>query len=79
MKFVVFGQPHIKFDLPEATHVSIKIYDMLGKEVATLKNEYMNAGYHSINFNARNLASGLYIYKILTNNHTAVRKMSLLK
>jgi hypothetical protein len=69
----------IRFDLPEATRISIKVYDMLGKEITTLKDENINAGYHSVIFNAKNLASGLYMYKIVTDKHTQVRKMSLLK
>jgi hypothetical protein len=70
---------NIKFDLPKATNVSIKIYDLLGKEITTLKNEYMNAGYYNINFNAKNLSSGLYIYRIVTDNNIQSKKLSVLK
>jgi len=69
----------IKYTLAENSNVTLKVYDMLGKEVATLVNESQNAGAHSINFNASDLASGLYIYKIQAGNFTQAKKMMLLK
>lgn len=69
----------IKYDLQETGLVSIKVYDMLGKEVATLVNGVKEAGSFSINFNASNLASGLYIYRMQTNKHMETKKMFLVK
>ena len=69
----------IEYSIPEAGFVSIKVYNILGQLVATLVNEFENAGNYRINFNASNLSSGLYLYRIETNNFTAVKKMMLLK
>jgi hypothetical protein len=70
----------INFQLPERTNVSLKIYDILGREVMTLLNEVKAAGSYSINFNAAGFASGIYIYKISTGSgNTAAKKMTLIK
>ncbi len=69
----------IEYSLPKNSHVSLKIYDVLGREVSTLKNEFQNAGKHSVAFNGSNLASGIYFYVLATNNSIASRKMSILK
>jgi hypothetical protein len=69
----------IKFALPKAGMVSLKIYNTLGEEVAELINREMNAGVKKINFDASHLSSGLYIYRISTNNFIDVKKMLLLK
>ncbi|MFC1725670.1 T9SS type A sorting domain-containing protein [candidate division KSB1 bacterium] len=69
----------IKFQLPEASKVTLKVYDMLGREVAELINGNRNAGYHSVTFNAVNLPSGVYIYKIRAGKFTDVKKMILMK
>ncbi|MHB8853066.1 MAG: T9SS type A sorting domain-containing protein, partial [Ignavibacteriaceae bacterium] len=59
--------------------VTLKVYDMLGKEVATLVNGTQAAGHYSVQFNASTLSSGVYIYRIQSNNFTAVKKLVLLK
>ena len=69
----------IKFSIPEQSRVTLKIYDVLGREVRTLVNEVRNAGSHQVNFDASGLASGLYIYTINTDNFTSSKKMMLLK
>ena len=69
----------IEFSLPKSQNVTLKVYNLLGQEVATLINSNMTAGNHSINFNASNLSSGLYIYKISAGSFTSARKMMLLK
>ena len=69
----------ISYQLPEAGMVTLKIYDMLGKEVATLVNEVKQAGYYSTTFDAGKLASGIYISTIQTNNFTQSKKMLLVK
>ncbi|MCB0728915.1 MAG: T9SS type A sorting domain-containing protein [Ignavibacteriae bacterium] len=69
----------INFDLPTDGNVSLKLYDMSGKEVATLVNEVRSAGYYSVNFNASQLTSGVYFYTISADNFTATRKMLLVK
>jgi hypothetical protein len=59
--------------------VTLKIYDVLGKEVATLINEERLAGEYEVEFNAADLASGIYLYKLETLKFSATRKMLLLK
>ncbi len=69
----------IKFQLPKQEFVSLKVYDLLGKLVATLINEYKNAGYYEVKFDASNFASGLYIYRIEAGVFTDTKKMVALK
>jgi hypothetical protein len=69
----------ISYSVAERTNVSIKVFDMLGKEVATLVNEIKDAGSYDVSFNASNLASGMYVYTITAGNFTASKKMMLMK
>lgn len=69
----------ISFDLPEAANVKLVIYNMMGQQVAELKNENMQPGFYKMNFNASHLASGVYIYRIQANNFAAIKKMTILK
>jgi len=70
---------NIQFDLPEASFVTIVIYDMLGREVERLIDEKKSAGRYVISWNAGNLSSGVYIYKMTTNKFTDTRKLTLIK
>ncbi|MGE5437137.1 MAG: right-handed parallel beta-helix repeat-containing protein [Syntrophothermus sp.] len=69
----------IKYAVPANMMVTLKVYDILGKEVTTLVNEEKAAGYYEVNFNAANLASGTYIYRLETGNNVYVKKMILMK
>jgi hypothetical protein len=69
----------IKFDLKEAGLVSLKIYDILGREISTLVNEVKPAGSYNINFNADNLTSGVYFYQFKAGEFVQTRKMILMK
>lgn len=70
----------IKFAVPEVSKVSLKIYNTLGQLVATLvNNEIVNAGIHSVQWSASNLASGIYFYELRTDNIVKAKKMLLLK
>lgn len=69
----------INFELKESGFTSLKIYDMLGNEVATLVNNELTSGSYSINFNAANLASGTYVYQLNVNSTRITNKMILLK
>ena len=69
----------IKYQLKEPGFVTLKVYDILGKEVATLVNENKGAGYYTVNFDASKLASGLYIYRLEVNNFVESKKMLLTK
>jgi hypothetical protein len=69
----------IKFALPESGNVNLTIYNLLGEQVAEPINEFKNAGIHTINFNASELNSGVYIYKVESNGFVQSRKMTLIK
>jgi hypothetical protein len=69
----------IEYSVPNSEFVILKVYDILGNEVATLVNDFIQAGTHRITFNAADLASGIYVYKIVYGNKSLVNKMLLLK
>jgi hypothetical protein len=69
----------ISYQLPVASNVSLKIYDALGKEVATLVSARQEAGGHSIAFNANTLSSGIYFYRLQTENFVQTKKMMFVK
>jgi hypothetical protein len=69
----------ISYQLAKDSYVTLKVYDLLGREVATLVNKNMKAGKYSVDFNASNLATGIYFYKLTAGDFNAVRKMILLK
>jgi hypothetical protein len=69
----------IKFDLPEAALVILKIYNILGEEVKTLLNDERAAGKYHFNFNASEFASGVYIYRLQSGNFTDSKKFILMK
>lgn len=70
---------NIRFNLPEANRVILKVYDMLGQDVGTLVNEFMNAGAYEIAFDAQDLPTGMYFYSISAGNFNSVKKMILIK
>jgi hypothetical protein len=69
----------INYELQKAGSVSLKVYDMLGREVVTLVNEDKTAGYYSVAFDASRLSSGIYFYRLITGSFTEIKKMVLLK
>lgn len=69
----------IRYDIKEKGFVSLVVYDISGREVVTLVNEYKDEGYYFINFDASNLPSGVYIYKLKVNNFVLAKKMTYLK
>lgn len=69
----------IMYTLNESTNVRITVYDRLGREIATLVDEVQSAGTHTVIFNASDLPSGTYFYRIKTNSYTEVKKMVLEK
>ena len=74
----------LRYDLPENGHVSITIYDMLGRQVKTIINQYQEAGYRSVIWNATNnygkpVSAGIYLYQIQAGEYMQTKKMVLLK
>jgi hypothetical protein len=69
----------INYQIPLDANISLKIYDVLGNEVAELVNEFKTAGYYEVKFNAGKLTSGVYFYRIESDNFTQTRKMLLMK
>jgi len=69
----------INYALKEDVHVTLQVYDITGRLVATLVDGVQNAGHHVAEFNAANLPSGSYLYKIQAGNYSATRNMMLLK
>ncbi|MEW5799090.1 MAG: cohesin domain-containing protein [Bacteroidota bacterium] len=74
----------IRFALPNDAGVTLKVYDMLGREIRSLVNTKMNAGFHEVQWNGRNnlgsqVASGMYIYRIEAGSFVSTKKMMLLK
>ena len=69
----------IKYQIPEFSFVSIKVFNVLGNEIATLVNEGKPAGIYEVNFDATTLPSGIYFYKIQAGSFTETKKMMLLK
>lgn len=69
----------IRFKTTESGVVNLKVYDILGREVIVLLNEFKSAGNYDVKFNAINLASGIYFYALRSNNFFAIKKMSLIK
>ena len=69
----------IEYSIPEASFVQLKVYDILGNEVATLVNEEQSAGTYRADFSGAELSSGMYIAKLQAGNYTKTIKMSLMK
>ena len=69
----------IRFDVPQNSHVTIRVYDMLGREVATLVNEVMSVGQHSTTWNAGGLSSGFYVYRMTAGSFADTKKIILMK
>lgn len=69
----------IRFTLPVASDVSMRVFDLLGREVAVLVSERKNAGTYEVEFDAKDLASGVYLYRLLVGRFTETRKLLLLR
>jgi photosystem II stability/assembly factor-like uncharacterized protein len=69
----------IQYSVPISQYVSLKVYDISGKEVAILVEGFQMAGYHDANFDASHLASGVYLYKLTSGKHAFTKRMLLLK
>lgn len=70
---------NISFGLPEAGHVSLEIYNLMGQKIATLVDGYKEAGYHSVNWDASQYSSGIYFYRLTVGDKVFSKRMTLLK
>ncbi len=69
----------IKYQIPNYSHVTLKVYDELGREVTTLVNENKQSGQYDVAFNASKLSSGIYFYRLQAGGYSAVKKLILLR
>ena len=77
-------ETHVRFQLPEASHVTVRIFNTLGQEIRTLTNKQYEAGSHSVRWDSKDnqgnaVSSGVYLYKVQAGTFTLVKKMTLLK
>jgi hypothetical protein len=69
----------IKYKLPQASLVNLKVYNVLGQEVATLVDESQPAGIHAVQFDGSGLSSGVYFYRLSAGDFVQTRKLMLLR
>lgn len=69
----------IKYSIPHQGFVTLIVYDLMGKEIVKLVNEYLPSGEYEVNFDGRQLSNGVYFYQLVTGNKTKTKKMILLK
>ena len=70
---------NISFNIPLASNVSLKVFDITGKEVSVLVNEFKIPGTYSIQFDASALSSGVYFYRLTAGNYISTKRMLLIK
>jgi hypothetical protein len=70
---------NIKFSLPKAARVNLSVYNLLGENIATLLNEEKEAGFYNVQFDASSLSSGVYIYRLTTEDFIQIKKMNFIK
>jgi hypothetical protein len=73
------GQATIRYELPEASHVSLVVYDVLGRRVEMVVDEQRAAGLHRVRFEASDLPSGIYVAHVRAGPHSATRKLTVVK
>ena len=69
----------IQYQLPQTSHVTLQVFDMAGRRVAQLVNEQVSAGTHTVTFDASNLSSGVYMYRLQAGSITLTRKLTVIK
>ena len=72
-------QTVVSYQLPIAAHVTLKVYDILGREVATLVNEQKSRGRYDAVWDASGMASGVYLYRLQAGTYTATKRLLLLR
>ncbi|MBC8197757.1 MAG: CotH kinase family protein [Candidatus Marinimicrobia bacterium] len=73
------GSTNINFSIPNDGFVTIKIYDLLGKEISTLTHQFYNTGFYNLKWDATNIASGIYFAKLISSEFSQTQKLMLLK
>jgi len=69
----------VKYELPRTSHVNLSVFDILGREVSVLVNDKRDSGVYEVNFDASNLASGVYFYRLQAGDYVATKRLLLLK
>ena len=69
----------LKYEIPKESYITLKVYDILGREVATLVNKEQKAGYYEVDWNAVSNSSGVYFYRIQAGEFVETKKMVLLR
>ena len=69
----------IQYSIPQRSSVTLKVFDVLGKEISTLVNEEKDRGVYTVNFDASQLASGIYLYKLQAGSFVETKKMILIR
>ncbi|HJY63034.1 MAG TPA: T9SS type A sorting domain-containing protein, partial [Ignavibacteria bacterium] len=69
----------IDFAIPKSEHASLRVYDILGREVKVLVNEFLSPGEYEVDFDAKGLSSGMYYYSLRSGDYVSVKKMVLVK
>lgn len=69
----------IQFSLPEESDVTLKVFDVVGREAAELTNAHIMAGTYTASWNASSFASGMYFYKLTAKNYTSIKRVMLVK
>jgi hypothetical protein len=70
---------HTPYPLSRGEYITLKIYDVLGKDIATLVNEFLQPGTYEVTFDANNLTSGIYFYQLKSGDFISTKKLILLK
>jgi hypothetical protein len=73
------GTTSVTFRLPDDMYASVRVYDMLGREVAVAAEGFFHAGSHAVEFSGADLPEGVYIYKLISGNNVVTKKMSVLR
>ncbi len=69
----------ISYKINQEGYVKLSVFNLVGQEIETLVNEYQGAGKYDIEFNAKDLPSGIYLYKLQVNGYTSVKRMTLIR
>lgn len=69
----------ISFSIPKFTHVTLKVFDVLGREISSLLNKDFNAGKYEVEFNGKELSSGVYFYTLMADDFIETKKLLLMK